>query len=76
MPKQYTLVLIQDMVEATENAIEFTEGLTWETFCFNKMVIAAVLRQLEILGEVTKLIPEETKIQFPDLPWKRMGRAS
>jgi uncharacterized protein with HEPN domain len=73
MPKRSASVLVQDMLEATSNAIEFTKGMDWETFSSNKLVIAAVLRQLEVLGEVSRLIDEDTKAKAPELPWHQMA---
>ena len=73
MPKRTAQVLLEDMLEATKNALEFTADQTWETFCSNKLVTAAVLRQLEILGEVARLMPEDAKLLAPALPWREMA---
>ncbi|MBT9165265.1 MAG: hypothetical protein DDT22_01312 [candidate division WS2 bacterium] len=36
------------------------------------MIIDAVLRNLEVIGEASRKIPEEIKEQYPHIPWKRM----
>lgn len=43
---------------------EFMETTHWQD---------AVMRQLEIIGEATKNISEETRIKYSDVPWKRMA---
>ena len=36
------------------------------------MVIDAVIRNLEIIGEAIKNIPDDVKEKYPSVPWKRM----
>lgn len=33
----------------------------------------AVIRELEIMGEATKHISESLRVQYPDVPWKRIA---
>jgi uncharacterized protein with HEPN domain len=44
-----------------------------EQFFKEKMRQDAVIRQLEIIGEAAKHVPEETRNRFPGVPWKRMA---
>jgi len=37
------------------------------------MVQDAVIRNLEIVGEAIKRIPDELRAQYPSMPWKRMA---
>ncbi len=34
------------------------------------MVVDAVIRNLEIIGEATKNVPKRIRIRFPELAWK------
>ena len=36
------------------------------------MVIDAVIRNLEIIGEASKYIPDGVREDNPEIPWKRM----
>jgi len=38
------------------------------------MVKDAVLRNLEIIGEASKNIPEEIRYRYSDIPWSEMAR--
>ena len=34
---------------------------------------SAVIRKLEIIGEATKRLPDEIKLKYKDIPWKKMA---
>jgi len=36
--------------------------------------VNAVIRSLEVIGEVTKKLPTSLKDSHPDVPWKQMAR--
>lgn len=55
---------IEDTLEAAEKVQQFAGGMTYENF--------AVVRALEII-EATKRIPEEVRVQYPDIPWRSMA---
>lgn len=44
-----------------------------EAFASSKLIQDAVLRNLEIIGEATKRVPEYLKQRRPDIPWRRIA---
>jgi len=62
----------EDILEAMDKIERYTRGLTYETFVKNEMVVDAVMRNLEIIGEASRNIPEDIRGKYPDIPWKRM----
>ena len=36
------------------------------------MVVDAVVRNFEIIGEAAKNIPDQIKEKYPEIPWKKM----
>ena len=72
MPKRVPKVLIEEMLEAVTNSLDFVEGQTWDSFCASKLITSAVIRQLEVLGEAAKLVPDEIKEKSSELPWRAM----
>jgi uncharacterized protein with HEPN domain len=47
---------------------EYTAEMSYDSFRENQMVIDAVVRNLEVIGEAARHIPEEVQSQFPDIP--------
>jgi uncharacterized protein with HEPN domain len=51
---------------------EYIEGKKFEDFKKNYMIVDAVVRNFEIIGEASKNVPASIKKQFPEIPWKKM----
>jgi uncharacterized protein with HEPN domain len=60
---------ILDAIVTIENYIA---GQTLEQFLDNKMMIDAVVRELEIIGEAANQISDDLKDNRPDIPWFKM----
>lgn len=65
---------LQDMLEAARRIASFTQGLAFEEFESDLKTQDAVLRNLEVLGEAAKAIPEAYRQTHADLPWTDMAR--
>jgi uncharacterized protein with HEPN domain len=64
---------LRDIQQMMAYIQEFVVELTNEQFVDDTKTYFAVIRALEVIGEATKNIQEETRQQYPDLPWKRMA---
>ncbi len=71
-PESRDSAYLWDMLEAARSAIEFVEGLTSDQFLHNRMVQAAVERQVEILGEAARRLSDSYKEAHPEIPWHRI----
>jgi uncharacterized protein with HEPN domain len=65
-------LFVEDILEAMDKIDRYTEGLTSDSFAESEMVIDAVVRNLEVIGEASRYIPEDVRDKYPDIPWKRM----
>ena len=73
MPKRDDLLLLKDISEAGKNIREYTSGISYEFFLGNKMMIDAVIRNLEIIGEAANILGREFKAEHPEVEWKEMS---
>lgn len=63
---------IQDILEAIERIQKFTEGMTFAEFDKNRLVLDAVIRNFEIIGEAVNHIPMFIQDQYSQVPWKQI----
>ena len=61
-----------DMKACCQRIAEYTAGLSREDFQSRRMVYDATLRNLELLGEAARNVPEEARALAPDIPWRRV----
>lgn len=66
------LFRLDDILESLERINEYTEGLNLQDFEEDQRTIDAVVRNLEIIGEGTRLIPNFIEKEYPTVPWRHM----
>jgi len=66
-------LFIDDILESIQNIRDFTENINKEKFLKDKLRQSAISRELEIIGEAVKNIPEEIRKKYPFLPWKEIA---
>lgn len=50
--------------------VEHSRNLTYDELVENAILNKAFVRSLEIIGEASKRIPEEMRLDYPELDWK------
>jgi len=63
---------VEDVLQSMDRIERYTRGQTFERFRRSEMVADAVIRNLEIIGEAARSIPQEVRQRHPDIPWTRM----
>lgn len=61
------------ITEAISRIVSYTEGMTYEEFLQDTKTHDAVIRNIEIIGEASKNISENTKVSYDEVPWKSMA---
>ena len=72
MPRDYK-VQLEDILEAAGKIRRYTLGLSREVFSADEKTLDAVIRNLEIVGEATKGVPDEIRLQHPEIDWKKIA---
>ncbi|WP_238569906.1 DUF86 domain-containing protein [Thermus thermophilus] len=60
------------MLEACEK-VKRSEGLDLHAFVRNELVYDAVLRNLEVLGEAAKKVPDSVRVRYPSVEWRAIA---
>ena len=63
-------LFIEDIINSIKNVEEFSEKLSKNEFLKNKLKQRAIERELEIIGEAVKNIPESLRNKYPEIRWK------
>jgi uncharacterized protein with HEPN domain len=71
MKKRYVMFL-SDILECMNRIDTYTKGVDYDSFSNNQMLIDAVIRNLEVIGEAARNIPEEIRNKYSDVPWRKM----
>ena len=64
---------IKDILQAIDKIEQYTKNMTASEFKKNKLVVDAVIRNFEIIGEASVHIPHAFRSAHPDIPWKQMA---
>ncbi|MBL8722922.1 MAG: DUF86 domain-containing protein [Planctomycetes bacterium] len=72
MPREVRLYL-EDMLEAAQRIAKYVGGFSRESLAGDSLRLDAVLRNLEVLGEAAKQVPESVRALAPDLEWRRIA---
>jgi uncharacterized protein with HEPN domain len=72
MPRDYK-VYLEDMIDAGEKIRRYAKGLSFQDFSSDEKTVDAVVRNLEILGEAAKQVPEFVRLANPQVDWNRIA---
>jgi uncharacterized protein with HEPN domain len=64
---------LEDMLEAASRVASYVEGRDLPAFAADARTVDAVLRNLEILGEAAKRVPDDLRDRAPDIPWRKIA---
>lgn len=73
MSKKDYKIYLRHIVDCMDSIQSYAGEISKEDFRANKMVQDAVIRNLEIIGEAAKQIPEGLRKRYPGIEWKKMA---
>lgn len=66
-------LFLEDILESCEKIIAFTADLSQEEFCADIMRYDATLRNLEVIGECVRNLPDNIRVMQPQIPWTKIA---
>lgn len=72
MSREWRL-FIQDILRCAGKIRVYTAGLTCDQFVADERTYDAVLRNMELIGEAAKHLPDEVRQAMPTLDWRNIS---
>jgi len=72
MSERNTQLLIEDIKDAAQKILAYTQGMDYNAFTSDDKTIDAVVRNFEVIGEAAKRVSIEYKTQNANIPWAHM----
>lgn len=57
------------MLDSAKEAVSFVEKRKRSDLDTDRMLLLALIRSIEIIGEAASQVTKETQLQYPDIPW-------
>ena len=65
-------IRIEDMLGGIAKIERYAKGLSHNQFHEDEKTIDAVVRNLIVIGEAARLVPDEIAERHPEIPWEKM----
>ena len=65
---------LQDIIQAANNIISFTEGYSLEDISTDRLRYFAVVKNVEIIGEASYMLSTEFRDNHSEIPWNDVIR--
>lgn len=70
--KEYKPYLL-DVLDCIAKIKRYIHDHDFETFCSDDRTADAVIRNVEVIGEAIKQVPEIVRKKYPDIPWRQIA---
>lgn len=68
-------VYLRHILDAIAKIESYLQGVTEAAFSEQSLIQDGVIRQLEIIGEAVKRVPDQLRSQQPHIPWQDIAHA-
>lgn len=63
----------RDIVACCRKVLQFTDGMDLVAFRADQKTYDATIRNLELIGEAVKQLPEEARALAPEVEWRKIA---
>lgn len=67
------LVFLDDILDAADRIAEYLTGVDRDEFVGGPLLQDAVIRNLEVIGEAAKQLPDDMKAMIEGVEWRKMA---
>ncbi|MBD2848630.1 DUF86 domain-containing protein [Paenibacillus sp. IB182496] len=67
-----SIMFLEDILDAMNRIQEYIRGVDYDSFLNNGMMIDAVIRNLEVIGEASRNTSDDIRLRYPEIPWRSM----
>ncbi len=66
-------LFIGDILESIKSIEEYSEGMSREELESSRLKQSAIIREIEIIGEAVKNIPDKIKNKHKEIEWRKIS---
>jgi len=63
------IIRLRHMLDAAREAMDFLGDRSVGALKANRMLLLAIVKDLEVIGEAAARLPASTQLQLPNIPW-------
>jgi len=67
------LLYLEDIIEACDKILLYTKDTSFDDLESESMLFDAVVRNIEIIGEAAKNVPDSIRQEVQEVPWKEIA---
>lgn len=64
---------LRDVLDRIAKIMRYIEGYDLETFSSDERTADAVIRNIEVIGEAIRHIPDDLRQKYPEIPWRQIA---
>lgn len=73
MPKRNPALLLEDILAATGKIQRYVNNMDRAAFSSDDKTVDAVVRNIEIIGEASRQLPDDFKDLHAEIPWHKIA---